>query len=367
MTSQLGISIISRRAVLCATLVTSSLLVVANPASAQIGNLAKQGDITPLCGTKPAVVALVDGYGGAAWFKTVAQEFRDELSKCKNVTKVLYLNANGSQQKYNSDFNSLISQKVDVIVSFTHFGDASLPVMRNATKAGVKVVPFFAKIGGTPGRDYVDVVYQDPIANGLMWADFLAKTVKTGNVIFLGGPPGANTSQRFMDAFKEGVKKHPGLTLAEENYVVTNWNPVDAQKAITALIAKHGKIDGIASDYGLTTNAAIKAFEQAGLPIPAQATLASSNELNCKYLDYKKAGKAWPYFSLDGTTTLIRAAARRAMAAYSGAPYTEPLGWSPYPYVDSTTKTDPRCDLSFPPDADLSGKLTNVALTELFK
>ena len=78
MISQLGISIISRRAVLCATLVTSSLLVVANPASAQIGNLAKQGDITPLCGTKPAVVALVDGYGGAAWFKTVAQEFRDE-------------------------------------------------------------------------------------------------------------------------------------------------------------------------------------------------------------------------------------------------------------------------------------------------
>lgn len=363
----LGTSIISRRAALFATLVTSALLVVVTPASAQIGSLAKQGDITPLCGTKPAVVALVDGYGGAAWFKTVAQEFRDELSKCKNVTKVLYLNANGSQQKYNSDFNSLVSQKVDVIVSFTHFGDASLPVMRNATKAGVTVVPFFAKIGGTPGKDYVDVVYQDPIANGLMWADFLAKTVKTGNVIFLGGPPGANTSQRFMDAFKEGVKKYPGLKLAEENYIVTNWNPVDAQKAIAALIAKHGKIDGIASDYGLTTNAAIKAFEQAGLPIPAQATLASNNELNCKYLEYKKTGKAWPYFSLDGTTTLIRAAARRAMAAHSGAPYTEPLGWSPYPYVDSTTKTDPRCDLSFPPDADLSGKLTNAALTELFK
>jgi ribose transport system substrate-binding protein len=367
MISYFGISRTGRRAALYAALVTSTLLVASNPASAQIGNLAKQSDITPLCGSKPAVVALLDGFGGAAWFKTTAQEFRDELSKCKNVTKVVYLNANGSQQKYNSDFNSLVSQKVDVIVSFTHFGDASLPVMRNATKAGVTVVPFFAKISGSPGRDYVDVVYQDPIPSGLMWADFLAKTVKTGNVIFLGGPPGATSSQRFMDAFKDGVKKYPGLKLVEENYVVTNWNPADAQKAITALIAKHGKIDGIGSDYGLTTNAAIKAFEQAGLPIPAQATLASSNELNCKYLEYKKAGKAWPYFSLDGTTTLIRAAARRAMAAHSGTPYTEPLGWSPYPYVDSTTNTDPRCDMSFPPDADLSGRLTNAALTELFK
>lgn len=367
MISLFGVSGSRRGAATRTVLLASTLVAGATSALAQTGNLAKQGDIAPLCGTKPAVVALVDGFGGAAWFKTTAQEFRDELSKCKNVTKVLYLNANGSQQKYNSDFNSLVSQKVDVIVSFTHFGDASLPVIRNATKAGVTVVPFFAKISGTPGKDYVDVVYQDPVPNGAMWADFLGKTVKTGNVIFMGGPPGATSSQRFMDAFKDGVKKHPGLKLVEDNYVVTNWNPADAQKAITALIAKHGKIDGIASDYGLTTNAAIKAFEQAGLPIPAQATLASSNELNCKYLEYKKAGKAWQYFSLDGTTTLVRAAARRAMAAYSRTPYTEPLGWSPYPYADSSTNTDPRCDASFPPDADLSGKLTNTALTELFK
>jgi ribose transport system substrate-binding protein len=350
-----------------ATLLLSALFAFHGPALAQTGSLAKQGDITPLCGTKPAVVALTDGFGGAAWFKTTAQEFRDELSKCKNVTKVIYLNANGSQQKYNSDINTLVSQKVDVLVSFTHFGDASLPVLRNATKAGVTVVPFFSKISGTPGKDYVDVVYQDPVPNGAMWADFLAKTVKTGNVIFLGGPPGATSSQRFMDAFKVGLKKHPGLKLVEENYVVTNWNPADAQKAVTALIAKHGKIDGIASDYGLTTNAAIKAFEQANLPIPAQATLASSNELNCKYLEYKKAGKAWQYLSLDGTTTLARAAARRAMAAYSNTPYTEPLGWSPYPFADSSAGIDPRCDTSFPPDADLSGQLSNAALTELFK
>jgi ribose transport system substrate-binding protein len=353
-----------------AAAIAIALVALFDTASAQTtrtGSLAKHGDITPLCGTKPAVVALTDGFGGAAWFKTTAQEFRDELSKCKNVTKVIYLNANGSQQKYNSDINSLVAQGVNVLVSFTHFGDASLPVLRNATKAGVTVVPFFAKISGTPGKDYVDVVYQDPVPNGVMWADFLGKSVKTGNVIFLGGPPGGTSSQRFMDAFKAGLKKHPGLKLVEENYVVTNWNPVDAQKAVTGLIAKYGKIDGIASDYGLTTAAAIKAFEQAGLPIPAQATLASSNELNCKYLDYKKAGKAWPYFALDGTTTLARAAARRAMAAYSGTKFEEPLGWSPYPYVDSTSNTDPRCDPSLPPDADLSGQLSPAALKELFK
>ncbi len=336
-------------------------------ASAETGSLGKHGDMTALCGTKPAVVALTDGFGGGAWFKTVAQEFRDELSKCKNVTKVIYLDANNNQQKYNSDINSLVAQKVNVLVSFTHFGDAALPVLRSASKAGVTVVPYFSKIAGTPGKDYVNVVYQDPVPNGTMWADWLGKTVKNGNVVFLGGPPGATSSQKFMDAFREGVKKYPGLKLLDENYIVTNWNPVDAQKAIAGLIAKHGKIDGIASDYGVTTAAGIKAFEQAGLPIPAQATLASNNEINCKYLEYKKAGKAWQYMSLDGTTTLVRAAARRAMAAYSGARNDEPLGWSPYVYIDSTAGRDPRCDPSLPPDADLSGQLSVQSLKELFK
>ena len=358
---------ISKFALRTSVTTLASFAVLGSAQAQGVGSLAKHGAIAPLCGSKPAVVALVDGFGGGAWFKTVAQEFRDELSKCKNVTKVIYLEANGNQQKYNSDINSLVAQKVNVLVAFTHFGDASLPALRSASRAGLTVVPYFSKIAGTPGKDYVDVVYQDPVPNGAMWSDWLGKTVKTGNVVFLGGTPGATSSQRFMDAFKEGVKKHPGLKLVDENYIVTNWNPVDAQKAVAGLIAKYGKIDGIASDYGVTTAAAIKAFEQAGLPIPAQATLASSNELNCKYLEYKKAGKAWPYFSLDGTTTLVRAAARRAIAAYSGAKYEEPLGWSPYAYVDSASGRDPICDPSLPPDADLSGQLSAASLKELFK
>lgn len=350
----------------------SALLVLAaifnaGLAHADNGLLNKHGDMTKYCGTKPAVVALADGFGGGAWFKTVAQEFRDEMAKCKNVVKVLYTDANNAQQKYNSDINSLAAQKVNVLVAFTHFGDAGLPVLRNATKSGMTVVPYFSQLGGKPGKDYVAAVYQDPVGNGTLWADWLGTTLKTGNVVFLGGPAGASSSQKFMDSFKTRLKTYPGLKLLDENYIVTNWNPVDAQKAVAGLIARYGKIDGIASDYGTTTAAAIKAFEQAGLAIPAQATLASSNELNCKYLDYKKSGKAWQYMSLDGTTTLVRAAARRAMAAYSGIKNDEPLAWSPYVYADSTKGIDPRCDPSLPPDADLSGQLNPAALKVLFK
>jgi len=324
-------------------------------------------DITPLCGTKPMVVALADGYGGDTWRRTTLAEFQDEAKKCKNVTKVLYTDANGDQQKSNSDINSLAAQGANVLVAFTDFGDAMVPALRRAQQGGVTVVPYFSKIAGTSGKEYAANVYQDQVRVGGMWADWLGANLKTGNVVLLGGTAGATSSQRFMDGFQAGLKKYPGLKLLDTNYIVTNWNPADGQKAVAGLIAKYGKIDGMASDYGVTTLAAIKAFEQAGLPVPAQVTLASNNELNCKYLKAKAEKKAWPYLTLDGTSTLSRFALRRAVAAFQGTTNSEPMSVVPYVYADSAKNLDPKCDAAAPPDADLSSGLAADKLNALYK
>lgn len=328
----------------------------------------QHADITTMCGDKPAFVAHVDGFGGATWFRTAAEEFRQEMSKCPNVTKSVYLDANGSAQTYNAHVNSLVAQGADIIVAFTHFGDASIPAFRAAKQAGVTMVPYFSELSGTPGRDYDAIVFQDPIAVGGMWADWLGETLNgEGNVFFMGGPAGATSSEKFMAGFKAGLAKYPDMKLLEDNYIVTNWNPVDAQQAIAALIAKYPQIDGIASDYGVTTQAAINAFKQAGAAVPAQATLASSNELNCMYLADKEAGNGWKYFSLDGTTSLIRFAARRAMSIFQGTENDEPAGIVSYVYADSEAGIEPLCDPNLPPDADMSGQLTPEELTELLK
>lgn len=111
-----------------------------------------------------------------------------------------------------------------------------------------------------------------------------------------------------MNGFKEGLKAYPELKLLDENYIVTNWNPADAQKATAGLIAQYPQIDAIASDCGVTSLAATKAFLQAGLPVPAMSALATSNEYNCLYLSAKAEGKAWKYLALDGSTADVRAA-----------------------------------------------------------
>ena len=328
----------------------------------------KGADITTMCGEKPMRVALIDGFGGDTWRKITRAEFEDELSKCDNVTEVRYVDANGDQQKYNGDINSLIAQGLDVIVAFTDFGDAALQTYRKAHRDGVTMVPYFSNISGEAGRDYAANIYQDQFYVGGLWADWMINSLNgEGNVAVLGGVAGAASSQVFLDGFKEGLKDAPGIKMLDENFIVTNWNPADAQKAVTGLIAKYPQIDGIASDYGVTTLAAIKAFEQAGLDVPAQATLASNNEINCKYVEAKKAGTAWEYFTLDGTVRTVRFAARAGVAAFQGTENSDPTSVVPFVYADSTAGIDPLCDAAAPPDADLSSGLPAEKLNALFR
>jgi ribose transport system substrate-binding protein len=100
--------------------------------------------------------------------------------------------------------------------------------------------------------------------------------------------------------------------------------------------------------------------------VPAQVTGASNNELNCKYLDEKKKGTAWKYMALDGTTSLVQFALRRAISNYEGTPNNESYAVIPYVYADSNKGLDPKCDRSAPPDADLSSTLSDANLKKLF-
>jgi ribose transport system substrate-binding protein len=355
------------RSLACFATFAAASFASASANAAEDAVLNRHADITPLCGSKPMVVGLSDGYGGDTWRKTAIAELKDELSRCKNVTRFIYSNANGDQQKASSDINSMVAQGTNVLVLLPDFGAAQVPAMRNATKAGVAVVPYLAQVPGTPGRDYVANVTEDTHQIGAMWADWFGANVKKGNVVFMGGTAGSTSSQNFMDGFKAGLKKYPDLKLLSEQFIVTNWNPVDAQKAAAGLIAQYQHVDAIATDFGVTALSAAKAFDQAHLRVPAIATIASNNELNCRYLSARKNGSGFPYYSVDGSTSMVRFAARRAVAAYQGTQDPEPLLVLPFPYVDSAKGLDPKCDPTAPPDADLSSALPPEKLKAVFK
>lgn len=323
-------------------------------------------DASTICGDKPTVVALTDGYGGDTWRKTVLAELQDEASKCPNVTEVRYANANGDQQKAIADINGLTTQGVNVMLTFPDFGASMLPALRSATQAGVSTVDYFVDLGGAEGTDYTAKVVQDSYQSGVDWANWYGEHLKTGNVLMLGGPAGAQSSAKFLAGFKEGLTQYPDLNLLSDDYIVTNWSAVDAQKAVAGLLAKYPQIDGIASDYGVSTSAAVKAFQQVGRPLPMFTNSASNNELNCLWEGLNANGQAFPFASSEHTTSLVRNAFRRGMAEYQGVTLDEPSVVQVPLGIDTFAGENPPCNPSYPPDADMFSQLTPEQLQEVF-
>jgi ribose transport system substrate-binding protein len=324
-------------------------------------------DVSTICGTKPTVVGLSDGFGGNTWRKEALAELKDEASKCPNVTKVLYTNGQGDPQKTAADINGLVAQGVNVLLLFPDFGPAEIPAMRQAVQAGVVVIPYNGNPGGSAPQDYTANVYQDLDRIGTQWADFLGTHLKEGTLLYLSGPPGNAFPTNLMEAFKKQLVRYPGLKLLDQNYIPANWNPADAQKAMAGAITKYGQIDAVVTDFAPVALGVIRTFQQANLKIPYMVGLSSNNELNCLYADQKAKGAAWPYMTLDGTVASVRNAFRRGMADYQGTTNPEPLGMQPYVFADSFAGIEPKCDHSAPLDADLSGLLTPDQLQAVFK
>lgn len=324
-------------------------------------------DITPLCGTEPVRVALIDGYGGNSWRKTAFAEIKDEASKCSNITEVTYAEAGGDVQAYNAAINGFVAQGYEIIVTFTDFGDAAIPAYRSAQMAGTTMVPYFSDLSGQIGVDYAANPYEDAYTAGTIFGKWVGETVGEGKTVFLGGLAGSASSVTFLDGYKAGLKDYPGIELLDDDFIVTNWNPADAQKAVAGLIAKYPEIDAVASDYGVTSLAAVKAFEAAGEDVPAMAFIATNNEYSCKYMDAVAAGNEWPQLALSGTTADVRFALRAGLAARNGIENTETRALVAFPFANSAEGLEPKCDPTMPPDADLASSLPIEKLKALFE
>ncbi|MBD3924255.1 substrate-binding domain-containing protein [Nocardioides cavernae] len=331
-------------------------------------SVSRDVDPSTWCGDKELKVGLADGVGGNPWRQITKKVVELEVAKCPALDQeLLYTNANGDPQKASSDIASQVSQGVDVLLVYADFGAAELPALRAATAAGVTVVPYSADPGGKVGQDYSAKIVGAYGDLGADLGNWLTETLSgKGNVVFLGGIPGAPSSGSIMEGITSSLEDQPDMKLLQDEPVTTNWNKVDTQKAINGLLAKYPEIDGIMTDYGVTAVAAIDAFQAAGKPVPPIATFASNNELGCKWVDAKTGGDAFPIFSLDSSNDVSMMALRLAVPLANGEDGATLQQFRFPPFLDSEAGQDPKCDRNLPPDADLSSSLTPEQLSEVF-
>ena len=139
--------------------------------------------------------------------------------------------------------NSLAERRVSAIAVAPSDPDAVVPAMERAQKLGVKVVTFDADASG--GRPFfVNQATSDSI--GRFGAQLLIREMSPdpkGEVAVVSAQPTAANQNLWIEAFKDEIKKYPGVKLVDTVYGYDNEQK--AFDATVALTTKYPNLVGI--------------------------------------------------------------------------------------------------------------------------
>jgi len=260
-------------------------------------------------------VAYIEQFGENVYRQMSRMEFILQALTYPAVGKIIYKSAHSDLNQGIADFKAAIAQKVSLIVSYPDYGDAMLPVMKEATDAGIPVATYAWGYVSGPGKNYLTVVGEDTCALGKVYAYVMNRQVKSGNIAFLGGFPGNPLSLGWMNCEKPAL--NPNIHVVATEW--TNWDPSQVQKVVAGILAKYPDIKGWSYEYGLgMAQGAFAAYQAAGLPFNSVLTLRTDDVgMGCKF-NQENNPKSSMFYYTSGNTQ-IRVAFTAAMMKLKGA------------------------------------------------
>lgn len=329
------------------------------------GKTASTGDRPSWCGDKEITLALADGFAANNWRRITVAEAQDELKKCPSVTKFVHTDGQGNTQKAISDINGLVSQGVNAIVTYPDAGKALLPVLTKATKAGVATVPYWGNIGGTKGENYTDSLFIDWRKTGEQWAEWIAEQLDgKGTWLYIGGTADNAQNLERREGMLRVFANYPDIKqIGPTPYAITNWDPAQHQKQLSAALSRYPQIDAIAADFGGAMASSLAAFDQTKREIPAIVS-EDNNKLGCAAVE-----KGFPLFTMSTGNWIVREAVHLAVAHATGGEVPPAKEVVSVPFEDSVSKkpNDVKCDKELSGDANLSSHLTREQLAAAIK
>jgi ribose transport system substrate-binding protein len=260
-------------------------------------------------------VAYVEGFGENVYRQISKMEFILQALTYPQVGKIIYTSAHSNPTQALTDFRAAISQHVNVIVTYPDFGDAMLPVFKEATKAGIPVATYAWGYVSGPGTNYLTVVGEDTCRLGKAYAKVMNRDVKSGNIAFLGGFPGNPLSLGWQKCEKPALNPNIHVVANE----ATNWDPSKVQEVVAGILARYPDIKGWSYEYGLgMAQGAFAAYKAAGKPFNAVLTLRTDDVgMGCA-ADKLHNPKLKVYYYTAGNSQ-IRVALTAAMMKLKGA------------------------------------------------
>jgi ribose transport system substrate-binding protein len=260
-------------------------------------------------------VAYLEQFGENVYRQMSKMEFILQALTYPAVGKIVYSSAHLDFNKAFADWKAAIAQGVDVIVTYPDFADAMIPVMKQATDAGIPVATYAWGYVSDPGKNYLTVVGEDTCVTGKTWAYTMNNRVKSGKIAFLGGFAGNPLSAGWQKCEEPALRPSIDLVAKEP----TDWNPSKVQQVVAGILAKNPDIKGWSYEYGLGMGTGgYAAYKAAGIPFNTVLTLRTDDVgMGCLFNQLKNPKLEMYYTS--SFNSHIRVALTAGMMKLKGA------------------------------------------------
>ncbi|MCZ4269322.1 sugar ABC transporter substrate-binding protein [Rhodobacteraceae bacterium G21628-S1] len=164
--------------------------------------------------------------------------------------EAVVLDAGGDVARQIAQMEDLIQQEVDAIIIWPTNGEAVIPAVRKAQKAGIPVVVTNSNIAEA-GFDFIKSFSgPDNITQGARSAEIMCDKFKDmgiadeAQVVHITGQPGYTTAIERAEGFEDRLPEVcPNVTVVDTQ--PGDWNREKSQQVMEAFLVKYDDIDGV--------------------------------------------------------------------------------------------------------------------------
>ncbi|MFN8224794.1 MAG: substrate-binding domain-containing protein [Gaiellales bacterium] len=213
----------------------------------------------------PWKFCLNESFLANSWRQLTMNEFQKLVGQYRKAKlakgDLVVTNSNGNPTVQITQFNSLVSQGCNVIVSFPASPTALCPAFAKARAKGVLVMTDHSQVDCP---DVINVGFNS-YKEMKIGAEGVFKALNgKGNVVYSTGIKGTPTQNTLEIAVADAKKKYPDIDVLGE--FEGKWTPSIAQTEMAKFLTTHPqKIDGLV-DFGAMGVGLTNALEQAGRP-----------------------------------------------------------------------------------------------------
>ncbi|QEA37666.1 substrate-binding domain-containing protein [Pistricoccus aurantiacus] len=194
---------------------------------------------------------------------TYESAFEAAAERSDNVD-VVVLDAGGDVARQIGQVRNLIQQRVDAIIIWPTNGQAVIPTLRQAHRAGIPVVVTNSKIAEA-GLEFIAAFSgPDNVQQGASSAEMMCEALGgEGQIVQIAGQPGYTTAMERSKGFEDRLAEScPDVEILETQ--PGDWNREKAQRVMENFLTKYDDIDGVYAGDDNMGVGALNAAKSAG-------------------------------------------------------------------------------------------------------